>query len=81
MVAIVGTAHSVVPADIDLLLGGLAHTVEIIFMVHDLLQAHCNAVGALQAKKTIAIVGNALGGAAAGHQQTGGAAGGCLSNN
>ena len=54
MVAIVGTAHSVVPADIDLLLGGLAHTVEIIFMVHDLLQAHCNAVGALQAKKTIA---------------------------
>ena len=50
-------------------------------MVHDLLQAHCNVVGALQAKKTIAIVGNALGGAAAGHQQTGGAAGGCLTNN
>ena len=37
-------------------------------MVHDLLQAHCNAVGALQAKETIAVVGNALGGAAAGNQ-------------
>ena len=68
MVAIVGAAHSVVPADIELLLGGLAHAVELIFMEHDLLQAHCNAVGAPQAKATIAVVGNALGGAAAGNQ-------------